>query len=49
MLEKAKWLDSLGVTLSERGMRQLSAASNKPASSPGYGACENMPGSAWLK
>jgi hypothetical protein len=36
MSEKVKWLDSLGITLSERGMRQLSAASSKPASSRGY-------------
>jgi hypothetical protein len=34
MSEKVKWLDSLGITLSERGMRQLSAASDKPGSSP---------------
>ena len=34
--EKVKTLDSLGITLSERGMRQLSAASNKSTSSPGY-------------
>jgi len=36
MSEKVKWLDSLGITLSERGKRELSAASDKPASSPGY-------------
>jgi hypothetical protein len=36
MSEKVKWLDSLGITLSEPGVRQLSAAPDRLGSSPGY-------------